>query len=156
MWTTIITAGVAAFVAFLFAILNESIRDRRSFAQRWDKDLFDRVASFLGHASRIVHFSSASSETDLSQRRSSLHDAHEQLRISCNQLLLIASPSVAVAALQAQRDAYAVVETARGLDDPRPGTIDPLTRLFGALDALTTESRKQLRLPPIASNRLPG
>ena len=154
MGTTIITAGVAALVAFLFSILNEAIRDRRAFTRRWDKDLFDRVSSYLATTTSVVHLSSGSRNKADKNLASTIADTHQQLRVGCNQLLLIADPSVAEAALRVQRESYAVIKTSTGSSDPRPGELMPLDRLYAAIETLTEASRAQLRLQPIQRTRI--
>ncbi|MFB6610417.1 hypothetical protein ACFCVO_08860 [Agromyces sp. NPDC056379] len=150
MLQTVLTAAIAALVAFLFSALNDVMTERRSFKHRWDRDVFDLSVSFLGATRRLWHLAGEHAASD----PEALNSAHQELRIECGKLLVLANPMLGEAALRVQREAYAVVKVATGEADPRPAEGDPTQRLVTAIDRFSRAARSQLSLPDLAMTRL--
>lgn len=142
-----ITAAIAALVAFLFATLSEWLRERRVFRHRWDKNTYTLLAEYLGAARRLMHLAGDTAREDSDS--DSLRDALMDLRMRCGQLLLLASPAVARHAVSVQSRAYELVRAQSTGVDPRPDGRSPMTRLYAAVGDLVTAARGQLALPAI-------
>ncbi|TDP98858.1 hypothetical protein AXZ95_2763 [Leifsonia sp. 115AMFTsu3.1] len=108
------------------------------------------AARQVGHLASTVRRGGSDSADVLAR----LDDMHREVRTRCSALLILADSPLAEAALTVQRQVYAVVEVARGGEDPRPGDGTPDERLTRALDALSHRARNQLDLAPIAGTRL--
>ena len=146
---TVVTAAIAALVAFLFSVLNEWIRERRAFAHRWDRDVFDLVVSVMDFARQLHHLSEGQDSTGLDK-------AHMSIRVEGAKLRVLAAGALGRAALEVQREAYAVVKTATGEPDPRPSALAPRERLLDAIDRFSDAARDELGLALHGVNRLEG
>jgi hypothetical protein len=147
---TVLTAAIAATVAFLFSILNESLRERRAFRHRWDREVRELASDYLAATRRLMHL--AGSTAHLSDDATELRDALQDVRMKCSQLLLLADPELAEAAVKVQSEAYAVVRAKIGQAAPAHDRIS-ISELYEAVREFVLRARTQLALPEIARVR---
>jgi hypothetical protein len=142
---TVLTALIAATAAFLFSILNEALRERRSFRHRWDGQVRELASDYLAATRRLMHL--AGSTANLKADGNELVDALQDVRMRCSQLLLLADPTLAEAAVKMQSEVYAVVTTMTSTEESSPRA--ELSRIYAAMQAFVLKVRSQLDLPPI-------
>ena len=140
-------AALAGFVAWR----TSSSRMAADIQARWDAALLERSTDFVTAARSLRHHAERFARSaDKDGRRIRLDDAQEQLRTLSEQLRLVGSSRVQVAARRVVHHAYAVrVEGEEGRD-PRseeyPGQ-QPIARLNDALQEFHRAVRAQLRAP---------
>ncbi len=147
---TIVTAFVAALVTFGLGQVAEILRRRREFVHRWDADLLECAQKFVAATRNLETLIGSAHEFQPIAARA----AHDEVRVCCNQLLVLADNGLADAALALQRDCYALRQVISGGGDPRPGDFAPRERYFASLQRLYEELRRQLRISTLARSRI--
>ncbi|MEN2741657.1 hypothetical protein ABCS02_28055 [Microbacterium sp. X-17] len=147
MLQTVLTAAIAATVAFLLSVLNEILRERRAFRHRWDREVRELASDYLAATRRLMHL--VGSTAKLSADATELVDALQEVRMRCSQLLLLADPKLAEASVRLQSEAYAVVQAKLARTTPSEAP-NSLSGLYEAVREFVLKARAQLALPRIA------
>ncbi|WP_159573700.1 hypothetical protein [Curtobacterium sp. 18060] len=148
--STILTAFIAALLTFGLGQAAEILKRRREFKHRWDNALYERAQEFVVSTRNLEALSGSGKQHSPGAARA----AHDDVRVRCNQLLVLADDRLAVSALRLQRDCYALRQIIDGAEDPRPGGFAPRDRYFSSLQSLYVELRRQLRIPVLTQSRL--
>lgn len=144
--TTIITAGVGALVAFVFAVLNQLLSESRAFRRRWDREVFSLVSDLIGATRTLMHLSSPN--TALNNAESELRSALLDVRLATGRVLLIADPSLSEAAVNLQSAAYRLSRTR--LDSEQSETLaEQYDVTYEQVAALIGSTRAQLKLAAV-------
>lgn len=147
MLQTVVTAAIAASVAFLLSVISEVLREHRAFRHRWDRDVRELASDYLASTRRLMHL--AVSTARLSDDAIELLDALQEVRMRCSQLLLLADPKLAETAVRlAERGLYdRSSQTGR---NRTPHTRIDLSGLYEAVQEFVLKARAQLALPQIS------
>ncbi|WP_324013478.1 hypothetical protein [Microbacterium sp. JZ37] len=138
---TVLTGAIATVLAFVVGQLADIIKHKRDFEHRWDRDLYDEVNALVATSRRLSHLARSKYAGD------DLDTVLEQVRVSVSRISLLADLPLSRAALQVQREAYALIELTKGKDDPRSGSgVPPFSRYLDALDEVRRQLRRQLRV----------
>ena len=136
-----LTVVVGAMIGFVPNYLIERRKERTLLRTRWDSSLFELCSEFTSAARRFLEL--------CAKKSPDVGEAHESLRTLCEQLRLLGSYDVQVAARWVIRHAYAVRTVSEGGPDPRadefPGQ-SPEVRMHEALNTLYVAVRRQLRV----------
>lgn len=136
-------AVIAALLAFVFGQVTEWLKNRRDFRHRWDEAVYTTAQEFVAATRRLSHLAEAKSTTD-----AELSEAHARVRTTCQQLIVIADTDLARKARLVQREAYALVKTARAEADPRPAEKSARARYFVSINEFYDALRANLKLSP--------
>jgi hypothetical protein len=118
---------------------------------RWDAALLERGTDFVTAARSLRHHAERfERSTDQAGRRSKIDEAQERLRVLSEQLRLVGSSRVQIAARRVVHHAYAVRVAGEEGRDPRAEDYPdqkPISRLNDALQEFHRAVRAQLRAP---------
>ncbi|GLZ30745.1 hypothetical protein Lesp02_29340 [Lentzea sp. NBRC 105346] len=140
-WLPVLTVVVGALIGFVPNYLIERRKERTLLRTRWDSPLFELCSEFTSTARRFLEL--------CAKKSPDVDETHESLRTLCEQLRLLGSYDVQVAARWVIRHAFAVREVGEGREDPRAGEFPgqaPDVRMHEALNTLYVAARKQLRV----------
>ncbi|MFD6568710.1 hypothetical protein [Micromonospora profundi] len=116
---------------------------------RWDAALLEHSESLAASTRALRHHAERFSRSeDQEERRKALDEAHQRMRLACEQLRLLGSPRVQIAARTVIHHAYAVRVQGEESRDPRAGnrpSKPPIGRLNDALQEFYRAAREQLR-----------
>ncbi|ODB77506.1 MULTISPECIES: hypothetical protein [Micromonospora] len=150
---------VTAVLSFLGGLISATIaayvvmrtNNQRMVAEvraRWDGALFERSAAFVASARTLRHLAEHPSRSESEDgHRKALDEAHQGMRVACEQLRLLGNLRVQSAARLVTRHAYAVRARAEQCLDPRAAeypSMSPTARLNDALQEFYRAVRAQL------------
>ncbi|MEU8166128.1 hypothetical protein AB0B97_06375 [Micromonospora sp. NPDC049004] len=140
----LISASVAAYVV----VRTNNQRMAAEVRARWDSALFERSGAFVASARTLRHLAEHPSRSeDENSHRKALDEAHQGMRVACEQLRLLGNKRVQTAARVVTRHAYAVRVQAEDGRDPRAAEYpskSPTARLNDALQEFYRAVRAQL------------
>jgi len=143
----VIGASLAGFVAWR----TNSSRMAADIQARWDAALLDKGTQFVAAARSLRHHAERYLRSaDQNARRAKLDETQEQLRALSEELRLVGSRRVQVAARRVVHHAYAVRVQGEEERDPREADYPdqaPVHRLNDALQEFHRAVRAQLQAP---------
>jgi len=151
---TLVTVLFGAVIGFIPNYLLERRRESALLRTRWDSALFQLCSEFTASARGLDELAeqyarrreAGTDDLDIAER---IAAEHQRLRSLGEQIRLLGSQEVQLAARWVVRHAYAVREEAEGRSDPRADEFParmPRDRFRDALDALYLAARAQLRV----------
>ena len=151
MTPPVVAALIAALIALVLSLVTFSMTKYHNRLSLQRLQLRDTVAALASSGRRMLHLAGEGPVS--TDRFTELKDEQASIRVAVEALGLVGDSDVQCAALLARRHSYAVIELARGRDDPRPeypGT--PRVRLEDAIVLLITAARAQLEFVGVVKN----
>jgi hypothetical protein len=146
-WSTILPALIGAVVAFLLALANQWISDRRTYRRRWDRDVFDVVSELIRTARALMHL--ATPEAAAPDRDEKIRSTLGDVRIATGRVLLVANPSLSEAAVDLQSALYRLATESLEPDGEERWR-EPYDAVYAQISSLVAATRGQLDLEPIS------
>ncbi|WP_433607635.1 hypothetical protein ACQP2P_33330 [Dactylosporangium sp. CA-139114] len=141
---------VGALIGFLPTFINETVKERKSRATRWDASLYTVVSEFVDSARRLRHLSERYDRAvDPGADAQALDDEHQRLRGLMQKIRILGTGEVQESARLVIHHAYSVRLVGEGKEDPHKdnpeyGGLKPRVRLARAQRDLFVAVRRQL------------
>ncbi|WP_157429618.1 hypothetical protein [Actinomadura oligospora] len=147
---TVLPVTAGALIGFVPTYLMERRREREALRKRWDEPMHQLCSETVVCVRKILYgrnqvkYSDADKDVVLSE----MEDDYQRLPLLVEQIRLLGTRDLQVAARLMLRHAYAVRLEARGEPDPRADEYSkiPYERLVDAVQQFRVEARKQLRV----------
>ncbi|MFC5185905.1 hypothetical protein [Actinomadura harenae] len=145
---TVLPVTAGALIGFVPAYLMERRREREALRKRWDEPMHQLCSETVVRVRKILHGRNRVKHAG-ADRDAVLHemeDEYHELRLLVEQIRLLGTRDLQVAARMMLRHSYAVLAETREEPDPRADEYaePPYERLVDAVQRFRIEARKQL------------
>ncbi|MEV4253614.1 hypothetical protein AB0J52_10650 [Spirillospora sp. NPDC049652] len=147
---TVLPVTAGALIGFVPTYLMERRREREALRKRWDEPMHQLCSETAVRVRKILHgrnqVKHAGADRDSVLRE--MEDDYHELRLLVEQIRLLGTRDLQLAARLMLRHAYAVLAETRDEADPRADEYSkaPYERLVGSVHQFRIEARKQLRV----------